>query len=773
MAERVIVVELNIKTGDSGKELESTKQALEYIEDEIRNIDKAVAKESAKSAFEALNKVVDENVLSIQELGTAADNYKNIALAAGLSSPIGQEAIAKAAQLENEMDRLNQTVAQVAEGGARLNTAMQLGTGVIAGYSAFQGVTALLGKDNEALQETFVKLQAAQAALMGVKELSIALDKEGLLMTQKDILAKNLLSAATVAYNTVVGTSTGVLKAFRLALASTGIGLIIVGIGLLVANWEEFVKWIESSSEALVDFANKFLPIRSLIEWWTGATYEQIKAEDKAAEQRKKNHAEWSKQLNEKLKGLKDERKAQQDAHNERQELFDLEIERLEALGKSSNDLKLQKLQDLQDEFRAQLQFIIDSGKAWEAYYEQRRLESGQSREDFIADQKAKGIDLQKGLDNQAALMESLENKIFSSESKIIAFQRSVREKNKSEIKDSNNEIIDDTGKHNAEMLKLAEDDLKAREKQADELFTDRKKITERIEKWERGQMFDKFQIEMDDLKSQFDEEMELFVENEEIRAQLTKEFEDNLLEIKKEAQKADEALDKEEMDRKLAKISESIELAETALGALNEINDVMNEFGERRIEKIQEERDKNLANLEADTAKQLANEKLSAEQKAKIEQQSAMAEYKIRKQAAEAEDKIAEKQFKREKALKLAEIAINTASAIVKGIAQFGPPPSPLGIAAIATAGAIGISQAALVASQKFKGTAGSITPPSFTAPSFDDSTTSNNSNNNNSQNDTTTETDALLNPPIIISQVEINKVQKDLARIEDVSIL
>ena len=47
----------------------------------------------------------------------------------------------------------------------------------------------------------------------------------------------------------------------------------------------------------------------------------------------------------------------------------------------------------------------------------------------------------------------------------------------------------------------------------------------------------------------------------------------------------------------------------------------------------------------------------------------------------------------------------MDTASAITKGIAQFGPPPSPGGIAAIASAGIIGVTQALAIANQKYQG--------------------------------------------------------------------
>jgi uncharacterized protein YajQ (UPF0234 family) len=66
---------------------------------------------------------------------------------------------------------------------------------------------------------------------------------------------------------------------------------------------------------------------------------------------------------------------------------------------------------------------------------------------------------------------------------------------------------------------------------------------------------------------------------------------------------------------------------------------------------------------------------------------------------SAKARKKAAMVAYKAEKAAALATVAINTASAVLKGIATFGPPPSPLGIAAIASAALIGGTQAAAIA--------------------------------------------------------------------------
>lgn len=52
------------------------------------------------------------------------------------------------------------------------------------------------------------------------------------------------------AYNAVVGKSTGALKTFRLALAATGIGAVIVLLGLLIANWDKLTGALTNAEKA-------------------------------------------------------------------------------------------------------------------------------------------------------------------------------------------------------------------------------------------------------------------------------------------------------------------------------------------------------------------------------------------------------------------------------------------------------------------------------------------------------------------------------------------
>ena len=65
------------------------------------------------------------------------------------------------------------------------------------------------------------------------------------------------------AYTAVVGTSTGALRAFKLALAATGIGLAVVAVGALVANWDKLTDSIGGSNKALDDHRAK---VRDIIK---------------------------------------------------------------------------------------------------------------------------------------------------------------------------------------------------------------------------------------------------------------------------------------------------------------------------------------------------------------------------------------------------------------------------------------------------------------------------------------------------------------------------
>lgn len=168
---------------------------------------------------------------------------------------------------------------------------------------------------------------------------------------------------------------------------------------------------------------------------------------------------------------------------------------------------------------------------------------------------------------------------------------------------------------------------------------------------------------------------------------------------------------DKKIFDANIAKANQAIEIAQQALDSLSAINDLVNQAQENQIAEAQAQADEQKSIYDKQQAEELANTALTAEQRKSIEDKYNKLRYQAELKAFNEEDKLKKQQFERDKAFKIAQIAIDTASAITKAIATYGPPPNPLAIFGIATASTIGIAQAAAVAATQYK----SSTPPSM----------------------------------------------------------
>ena len=118
----------------------------------------------------------------------------------------------------------------------------------------------------------------------------------GLAMTVKDaveataLFAKNskLAAMAQAFYTTVVGTSTGAMKLFRIALISTGIGAIVVGIGLLIANFDKVKKVVLNLVPGLAIIGDLFTSLVETVGDFIGVTSDASRELDKLVEQSEK-----------------------------------------------------------------------------------------------------------------------------------------------------------------------------------------------------------------------------------------------------------------------------------------------------------------------------------------------------------------------------------------------------------------------------------------------------------------------------------------------------
>jgi hypothetical protein len=110
------------------------------------------------------------------------------------------------------------------------------------GFSAMQGAMALMGTENEDLNKTIAKTQGAIALATGLNGL----------MGMGDAW-KNLKSVAGDA-----------LKGIKAGIGATGIGAIVIAVGLLYANWESVSKLIKDTFPIFNDMGKIFDKLREV-----------------------------------------------------------------------------------------------------------------------------------------------------------------------------------------------------------------------------------------------------------------------------------------------------------------------------------------------------------------------------------------------------------------------------------------------------------------------------------------------------------------------------
>lgn len=146
------------------------------------------------------------------------------------------------AQLKDAMGDANKIISTLGSDTFGLDATLSVVQSVSAGFQVLQGVTALVGSENEDLQKTLVKLNAVMAITQGLQQVKNALEKEDAGRLGVTILAQKL-------YTTAVGESTGAMLLFRQVMLGLGIGAVIAGIYLAVKAFQELGKNIADSAK--------------------------------------------------------------------------------------------------------------------------------------------------------------------------------------------------------------------------------------------------------------------------------------------------------------------------------------------------------------------------------------------------------------------------------------------------------------------------------------------------------------------------------------------
>lgn len=293
----------------------------------------------------------------------------------------------------------------------------------------------------------------------------------GLAQTVKDTVeASTLFTKTTVvqttvqkAYALVVGTTTGALRAFRIALISTGVGALIVGIGLLVANFEKVSKWV-------TDLIDKFGGWRRVLMFVAPPIWGIIKAlealgviDDEETEKAKKNAEERAKARDEEIKKLKKNQTAIG-------EYYDFEIAKAKAAGKDVVELERQKRLAIIETLKAindELREVIKAGTATKDQIKEWNETNAQLKKLYQEDKLAQIEEQRKAEEAKEKLRE-----------KAAENARRIAE----EAKRQRQQELADAKKQQEELTKIQEDAERERNKRIKKLLTELEESTKPAE---------------------------------------------------------------------------------------------------------------------------------------------------------------------------------------------------------------------------------------------------------------------------------------------------
>lgn len=197
MAEEKVIIETEVKLGNSTSSVKSLKAELRQVTNELANL------EEGSEAF----------VNAAKKAGALKD---------------------KIGDIKNTVNAFNPEAKFQALAGA---------VGIAAnGFSAMQGAMALFGSESKELNKVIAQTQGAIALATGL----------------------NGLLGMGDAFKLLKLTAISSFNSIKLAIGATGIGLIVVAVGLLVANWESLSKAVKESFPIFNNIGSIFDKLREI-----------------------------------------------------------------------------------------------------------------------------------------------------------------------------------------------------------------------------------------------------------------------------------------------------------------------------------------------------------------------------------------------------------------------------------------------------------------------------------------------------------------------------
>lgn len=458
MAQEEIIFKLGVDTGDSVQDVNKVGDAIEEVGKDAKKAD---------GSFVNLRKELKNLTVQLQNLDPASKEFETVAKRAGQIKE----------QMRGVADAINDADPEKF-GGKFQRTA----EGIAGAFSAVTGAQALFGQQSEEIEKQMLKVQGAIALTQGIsamKELrNDATDLAGSIKN-KVVTAFQSLNASQIAnaqatgtmttlqkaYNVVIGSSTGALKGFKLALASTGIGALILALGYLITNFD---KLKGSMSKGLTTAKN-----------FETSTSRQAQAARDATD----NFSEYERTL--RRLGYTEE-----EINSKRKARYKDAIEKTQKEIAASKEVYKEQLKNLK---------IVEGFDKW-GFNATGRLLFGDEEDAKAQQQKIKDL---------RANLEKLKNDQFDSQQQVKEDRKKDIEDQKQKQKEANQEAVR-SAKERRERLKQEQ------EKEAQEQLALRRKITDLLianikddNEREKAALAEKQKRELEDLTAQYGKKKE------------------------------------------------------------------------------------------------------------------------------------------------------------------------------------------------------------------------------------------------------------------------
>lgn len=254
------------------------------IQEEINATNKSIT--ALKQAISTQAAMTGSGQRMMMQIRQIREELAKMEMAGDTSSQAFIDLSIKAAQLTDQMGDTQRQIQILASDTKNLDAVMGVGTGLAGVFTAATSAAALFGGENEALQKSFLQVQAAMAVLNGVQQVANALNKDSVAnvvlrtalnklfnkekakeaaVTTTTTTATIADTGAKVAQTAATTAATTATNKFTVALLKNPVTLVVAAVAALVAGLIYLKQTIDKNEEKQRDFNGELERTQSLM----------------------------------------------------------------------------------------------------------------------------------------------------------------------------------------------------------------------------------------------------------------------------------------------------------------------------------------------------------------------------------------------------------------------------------------------------------------------------------------------------------------------------